>query len=275
MTHTGGQHDPRLMDLLADNATEGLDTAQRAELDALLRSNADLTGEELDVVAAMLDRALAPNAAEQMPAALRERLNRQADVWNSGVAPPAPKQAVRGPLFGGASARADQSRAPGNALVGLAWLAAAACLTLAIAGWWPRIVGSSSSPEAFSYERIAALPDAVRIAWQPGPDETGAAVGGEVVWSNSEQAGYMTFRNLKPLDPSKNQYQLWIFDGERQTHPVDGGVFDIDPRTGEARVRIDAKLRVYNPTLFAITVEPPGGVVVSDQSRIAAIAKPS
>ena len=39
-------------------------------------------------------------------------------------------------------------------------------------------------------------------------------------------------------------------------------------------VPIDAKLRVQKPKLFAITVEKPGGVVVSDQKRIALVATP-
>jgi len=38
-------------------------------------------------------------------------------------------------------------------------------------------------------------------------------------------------------------------------------------------VPIEAKLRVQKPTLFAVTVEKPGGVVVSDQKRIALVAK--
>lgn len=272
MTHNGGRHDDRLMDLLADNATEGLDPAQRAELDALLRADADLTGDEMEIVAAMLDRALAPGASEPMPASVRAGLGKQAAVWASGVAPSQRYAGPRGPVFGGAPQRGEAVRARNNAMIGLAWLAAAACLLLALVGWWTRFSGP---PAPLTYERVAALPDALRLEWQPGPDETGAAVGGEIVWSNSAQAGYMTFRNLRPLDPTTNQYQLWIFDGERETHPVDGGVFDIDSATGEVRVRITPKLRVFEPTLFAVTVEPPGGVVVSDQSRIAAIAKPT
>ena len=52
-----------------------------------------------------------------------------------------------------------------------------------------------------------------------------------------------------------------------EPHPVDGGVFDVT-RNGEVIIPIDAKIAVSNPTAFAITVEKPGGVVVSDRSRI-------
>jgi len=53
---------------------------------------------------------------------------------------------------------------------------------------------------------------------------------------------------------------------------VDGGVFDITD-DGKVIVPIEAKLPVGAPTLFAITVERPGGVVVSDQGRIAMVGK--
>ena len=45
---------------------------------------------------------------------------------------------------------------------------------------------------------------------------------------------------------------------------IKGGVFDMPAGDGEAIVPIDAKIRVDEPVLFAITVERPGGVVVSD-----------
>ena len=54
--------------------------------------------------------------------------------------------------------------------------------------------------------------------------------------------------------------------------PVDGGVFDV-PACGKAVVPIHAKLGVEKPTLLAVTVEKPGGAVVSDR-RIAIVAKP-
>ncbi|TVQ59217.1 MAG: anti-sigma factor [Phycisphaerales bacterium] len=279
MTAPMHHSDDRLLELLADRATEGLDPAQTAELERLLRQTAAYSGDELDRAAAALASVYcsapgAPGApSESMPDGVRAALEAQAKTWRTGegAARAAGARTAATPVFG------EPSRDPNvagriGAGAGLAWMAAAACLMLALLGWWPRI---ATTPPELPLDRIAALPDAVRIAWAPGPDETGAEVEGEVVWSNSAQSGYMTFRGLRPLDPSQNQYQLWIFDGSRELHPVDGGVFDIDPRTGEARVRIDAKLPVGQPTLFAITVEPPGGVVVSDQTRIAAVASPS
>lgn len=86
----------------------------------------------------------------------------------------------------------------------------------------------------------------------------------------------MRFKGLVANDPQVFQYQLWIFDAQRdERHPVDGGVFDVPPGADEVIVPIHAKLPVGQPVLFAITVEKPGGVVVSDRERIALVAKPN
>ena len=55
---------------------------------------------------------------------------------------------------------------------------------------------------------------------------------------------------------------------------MDGGVFDVPPGADEVIVPIRARLPVGEAVLFAITVEPPGGVVVSTRERIALVAQP-
>ena len=83
----------------------------------------------------------------------------------------------------------------------------------------------------------------------------------------------MLFEGLPANDPSEGQYQLWIFDPERPAdYPVDGGVFDSSG--GSVRVPIDAKLVVNDPSLFAVTYERPGGVVVSTRERLIVTAAP-
>jgi anti-sigma-K factor RskA len=100
-------------------------------------------------------------------------------------------------------------------------------------------------------------------------------VGGDIVWSDSEQTGYMRFRNLPVNDKSKETYQLWIFDEtQEEKTPIDGGTFDVD-QNGEVVIPINARLKAKNPKAFAVTVEKPGGVVVSKRERIAAIGKTS
>jgi anti-sigma-K factor RskA len=84
----------------------------------------------------------------------------------------------------------------------------------------------------------------------------------------------MRFVGLPANDTSAEQYQLWIFDGTRDDrYPVDGGVFDIPAGATEVVVPIHARLPVRQAALFAVTVERPGGVVVSSRERIVALAQ--
>jgi hypothetical protein len=133
----------------------------------------------------------------------------------------------------------------------------------------PPAVDGASEWRAF----LASHPHAVERAWRAGGDPTGERVTGAVIWDEASQTGYLRFVNLRRNEPNTEQYQLWIFDaGRDQRYPVDGGVFDVTASGGEQIIPIHAKLRVRVPLMFAVTVEHPGGVVVSDRSRIAAIA---
>jgi hypothetical protein len=113
-------------------------------------------------------------------------------------------------------------------------------------------------------------------AFLPGSDPTGQAVRGDVVWDAKSQTGYMRFHGLRLNDPNVEQYQLWIFDARRdERFPVDGGVFDVLGASGDQVIRFAARLNVQVPLMFVVTVERRGGVVVSDRSRVAAIAHSS
>jgi hypothetical protein len=130
------------------------------------------------------------------------------------------------------------------------------------------------SPLAARAELLATATDVKTLAWTATKDAAAAGASGDVVWSPSQQKGYMRFVGLAPNDPTKTQYQLWIFDKTRDDKfPVDGGVFDVTA-AGEVIVPISAKLAVVDPTLFAVTVEAPGGVVVSKRERIVVTAAP-
>jgi anti-sigma-K factor RskA len=97
---------------------------------------------------------------------------------------------------------------------------------------------------------------------------------GKVIWSDTLQEGYLTLTNLPVNDPAVRQYQLWIVDPKRDEKPVDGGVFDI-PATGAVVIPIRNPVAVNDPRAFVITMEQPGGVVVSKQQVVVAIAKAS
>ena len=152
----------------------------------------------------------------------------------------------------------------------VAWLCMAASVAIALCVWIPGRSNPQTSMLVLRDNLIAKSRDLIRSKWEsptPAPQEFG-----DVVWSSSAQEGYMTIRRLPVNDKSKEQYQLWIIDPTRDEKPVDGGVFDITNAT-ESIIPIRAKLQVDKPTLFAITIEKPGGVVVSDQKRLPLLAK--
>jgi anti-sigma-K factor RskA len=197
-----------------------------------------------------------------------------------GVAPP-PQ-----PVDELAAARVKKSsRTP----IVAAYVAAAAGIVLAIgAVLWARqqapkvitkevdrvVMPATLTPSAARAQLLATAGDVTTLAWTATADSAAKGASGDVVWSASQQKGFMRFVGLAVNDPKQLQYQLWIFDKNRdQAFPVDGGVFDITP-AGEVIVPISAKLPVGEPVLFAVTVEQPGGVVVSKRERIVVTAAP-
>ncbi|MGB6309969.1 MAG: anti-sigma factor, partial [Steroidobacteraceae bacterium] len=120
-------------------------------------------------------------------------------------------------------------------------------------------------------ERAALMrkPESLKIALGATKDPAAAGVTGDVVWDQVAQRGYVHFAGLAPNDPAKQQYQLWIFDGSRdKKYPVDGGVFDIPANAADVVIPIRAALMVRKPAAFAVTVEKPGGVVVSAREHV-------
>lgn len=154
----------------------------------------------------------------------------------------------------------------------VAWLCVAASVAIALCVWIPGRRDVQTSMLVLRDNLIAKSGDLIRRKWESPTPQIPAPELGEVIWSSSAQQGFMTIRGLPVNDISKEQYQLWIIDPTRDEKPVDGGVFDITNAT-ESIIPIRAKLQVDKPTLFAITIEKPGGVVVSDQKRLPLLAK--
>lgn len=165
------------------------------------------------------------------------------------------------------AAPAGSARAPW--LVGaVGWLVAAALLAALVRSGLP-VTAEADSP--LSLEAQVATLEAGGATVTPWA-EGGPA--GDVTWSDQFNSGFMRIDGLEPNDPTVSQYQLWIFRGTdpaSEAHPVDGGVFDM-LGAGEVIVPIDAKLDVGSAGLFVVTVEKPGGVVVSDREQIVALA---
>lgn len=151
----------------------------------------------------------------------------------------------------------------------LPWLAAAAAVLFAL--WLTQ--PTAPAPMAARAQLLSSGTPHVRWEWQTGPSPLAGAVTGDVVWSDDRQQGFLRLRGLPALDPDR-QYQLWIVDGTRTGAPVDGGLFDLPTAQAECIVPITAKLPVRSAAAFVVTVEPAGGVVVSGQEHVVALAKP-
>jgi hypothetical protein len=208
-----------------------------------------------------------------LPRRLRRRLEARAESWIQAekLLDAAPESGVH---------RQSSSRSPTAG-----WLAAVACLLLAVIGWWPRLVAVAQdaahgvSPLQSEVEKrrqhllAAGGPSLGRWSWV---HESGlpAGVAGEVAWHGELQQGYLTLSGLAPSTGTGHQYQVWIFDGARDDrYPVDGGVFDVPEGAGTVTVPVRPALRISRPSAFAITLERSGGVVVSDRSHLMALAR--
>ncbi len=243
---------------------------------------------EIEHAAALVDVAVATASPTDMPAGLADRLKAQVAQYpaqsnsasniNTESAPPAPLQFTQPSI-------PTPAPAPTN---WVPWMVAAASLLIAtISILMPR--GTQPEPD-LNAQRLALIestPPEQLTQWDWISTDDSAVVGeviGDVVWSDTLNKGYMRISGLAVNDPSLEQYQLWIFDAANPTgdlpqfgeglltqRPIDGGVFDINT-PDEIIIEIDAKLAVEQAAAFAITVEPPGGVVVSDRSRVPLLA---
>ncbi len=261
-------HDERRQGLLADRVLGMLDQADASELDDLLLEDADAMAELEAMEYAAAAVALADLEREAMPPEVAARVAAKVTAGTSNVVPFAPVK------------RAQAAPARSSRLMAAGWVVAAAAIALAVWAWLPRdpsgtfasTTRTSGTLEArgartTTPETLLARAGTVRVDFANTKDALAGEASGDVVWSAEVQKGFMRIRGLPKNDPAVLQYQLWIFDKGRPTqYPVDGGVFDV--ASGTVTVPITAKLAVGAPVLFAITVEKPGGVVVSKREHI-------
>jgi anti-sigma-K factor RskA len=242
--------DEETLNLAIEHFTVGIGEREKALLDG--RTNdADLEEFENAVSAIQLSSLVESEAPSKEFLGRLERVGRQQlEALASTPEPKSEKLAVlpqRMPAFAG-------------------WLVAAGLL---LAFFLSRPADERDA-NTLRAELIADASDIIRIDWTAAENPASASASGDVVWSSSLQEGYMLFRSLAPNDPKQSQFQLWIFDPTRanwEDKPVDGGVFDISSE-GEVVIPIDAKLLVSETALFAITIEVPGGVVVSEREQL-------
>jgi hypothetical protein len=274
MTDTGRQSQPdeAMVDLLIKQITEGLSPDEQRALDVLDSAVASTSLRELERAAAAITLA-GSTVAEPVPAALAQRVAQQAQEHFAAVsAIPRIPRARRGGAYG--------------------WLAAAACLLLAIFGWLrgpsppaapvavvetPALLPPTETPvvpPTVAEQRAALLAntDSLKVTLGATKDPAAAGVTGDVVWDPVAQRGFLHFAGLAANDPAVHQYQIWIFDaGRDKRYPVDGGVFDVPANSSEVVIPIRAALMVRKPAAFAVTVEKPGGTVVSGREHVVAL----
>lgn len=271
----------RLFDLLADRALFALGPDEERELDGLLEIFPEYREDDSFSLTAAAITLAGLETREEMPESLKGRIISNASAYFEAVE----EEAAEPPLTE-ARSNVIEFKPRGFNWNWLGWAAAAAaCIVLAINFWMtrgtqeqeivnvpPPIEDKLTMPQ-MRQRLMDTSPDMTKAAWTAGNMPELKEIGGDVVWSDAKQAGYMRFTGLPANDGTKETYQLWIFDETQDPKtPIDGGVFNVNAN-GEVIIPIDAKLKARNPKMFAITIEKPGGVVVSDRKRIAALAK--
>jgi anti-sigma-K factor RskA len=276
--------DERMMDLLCDRALFGLSDEELRELEMFEKSaDGGMEAHSLELTAAKLGLIGIDQSAE-IPSHLFEKI--VADSRRHVAAEENVFTAPRGTVL-------TEAPAGGGLWNWLGWaVAAAACVALAVNIYTTRqdtglVAGDKPTPTPAIEEKLTPAQLRQRLIdteqtlargdWSKGNFKESEAISGDVVWSDAKQTGYLRVSGLPVNDKTKAQYQLWIFeDGALEKFPKDGGVFDVN-ENGEVIIPIDAKIAVKNPKAFAITLEKPGGVVVSERGQIAGLApvKPS
>lgn len=331
----------RLDELLIDRATVGLDASEEAEVRLLLEQSGRTVGatgadDTYEMLAAAMDLAMQPPAKdEKLPVQLRNRILAAGDVWlnqreleaqitssrstradarvelleQTALLDDRTDTGVLARIGGGMSARRVIAGLRQNS----GWLAAAACLTLAVLGWLrPTTTGTLTGQGGPSTMATAAQPGN-DITGQPAADDVSTrlarfiadnhddlkllplamastaqrAIGtideptedlvgppaqlalaataspvGEVIWSSTQQSGFLRLSGLPSLKRPGDQYQLWIVDALRDpTHPVPAGVFDVPAGASEVLLPVNAAVRIDHAVRFSITVERSGGSV--------------
>jgi hypothetical protein len=283
----------RAAELLADLATVGLSDEEHEELQRLLAKFPDLERNGYDFAAAAAHLAYGPEDGEPLPPVIRARLLNRAPFAS------APGCSVQSEIISSAdeyplmlpeqrSATAAVLRTEntiklqsGGESFGVrwthmaGWMAAAACLALALLGWWPEIAGARRAgiSPAERHAQLRTLdPQAVSLDWTV-VDPLAHGASGDIVFSLARQQGSARVRGLSVNDPERNVYQMWIFDGRREGPPVDAGTFDVKSEAGDLYLTVRPRLHTTFPVTFAITLERAGGVVVSKQDRLLLVAQ--
>ena len=276
----------RLLDLLSQRAIYGLNDSEQKQLDELMKTHPEfLDDDSFELTVAYVNLA-SLGRVESMPDSLKNRI--LADAENFFIKPTQQSSEVENEYENKTKSPEERNfvssprRVPFWQKLGWAF-AAVAFVALAINIWQTRV----SPPVQREYVRVTPTPtpsfseqragllaenDIVKSTWS-APTPTDQTVSGDVVWSDAAQHGFARINGLPVNDKSRETYQLWVFEeGQGDATPVNAGTFDVNA-AGEVVFPLDAEIKIVHPKKFAVTVEKPGGVVVSKLKKIAAVAK--
>lgn len=273
-----------LFDLLTRKAVYGLDDAEQRQLDEIDPGTAEAEYNSLEMTAASISMIGFSND-ELLPAHLFSKIAADATKYVGSSNAKAALETPWPPSYKDAGDTDEKSA--GSWFGWLGWAVAfAACAALVVNIWFipfrgveqaaitpPVDIPQILTPVQMREEMLKSTTGMIKADWTvPNPKDT-HQVTGDVVWSDQKQAGYMRFRGLPVNDATKTTYQLWIFDKTQdKATPIDGGTFDVSS-DGEVVIPFNAKLKAQGPEMFAVTVEKPGGVVVSKREKISVLAK--
>ncbi len=286
---TPGPSQDALVDLLIKQATEGLTVEEQATLDSYAAAQVLATRRELEGLLATLTVGIL--SVEPAPAALQTAIEQRAAaaVGARATGNVAPLRSATAPSVVPAPvAVAVAKRSSGT----YGWLAAAACLVLALFSWLRPLPPAAppvaqvpvTAPPAVvevpvkepppptpaeARDAMLARAETVKVTLAATKDPAGAGVTADVVWDPEQQNGFLHLVGLKANDPQVQQYQAWIFDGQRdKRYPVSTGIFDVPADATDIVIPLHASVPVRLAKAFAVTVEKPGGVVVPDKAHV-------
>lgn len=278
----------KVFDLLTERTVYGLSETEKKELEDLMKMFPEWQDDDSFALTAAAINLSAVPFGEEMPAHLKSKILSDSEKYFE-------KEEDNGKVL-----QFDSKKQPGEMqaessaglferLFGAKWLgwtvAAAACAALALNLWLtrpqtteivktPPPTATPVAPPSLTQQReqlVASASDVVTRSWSDFDPKKPRGVQGDVVWSNSQQKGFVRFRGLPVNDKAKEAYQLWIFD-DNQKNPVSAGIFNVN-QDGEVIIPMDAALQIQKPTMIGVTVEKPGGVVVSELGKVMAVAK--
>lgn len=212
--------------------------------------------------------------------------DRPRDTFNGSPSGAAPHTSGSSNPYSGSTVVSAPSRLP--------WVLAGVMSAVAIASIWRlslvtattgSVSNPSSRPSVIATDSQRDLPaelakvrqvisqatDTDTLEWKDWDNPEIPGVKGNVIWSEKNQTGVIKFVGLKPNDPAKSQYQLWIIDSRGMNQRVSGAIFNVGP-DGCVEVPIMPRIAIKNAAAFAITIEEPGGTWVSDMKRRVVIA---